>query len=134
MAFHAAMPELLWREILFDFGVGAVIDLTPADGLLAMAARHARIPYTGLVFTRRHTDELLHRLQSLVIAGATREGDTWYDPHLVESLNTSKPKAKEKSPNKRHCGDRCRDEAQNEEKKGEACNKVPTHGKGIQDG
>ena len=103
MAFHAGF---FWHEILCDFKVGAVIDLTPADGPLARAVLHARIPYTGLVFTRRHADELLQRLQSLVIARATREGGTWYDPRLVESLTTSKPKADEKkSPKKRHCGD-----------------------------
>ena len=59
------MPELVWHYILFDFNIGAIIDLTPADG--QMAALHARIPYTGLVFFRRHADELLYRLQSLVI-------------------------------------------------------------------
>ena len=67
MATHAG--TLFWQETLFDFKIGAVIDLTPVDGLLAQAALHARIPYTGLVFTRRHADELLRRLQSLVIAG-----------------------------------------------------------------
>ena len=82
------MPELLWQEIFFDFKIGADIDLTPADGLLALAVLHARIPYTGLVFTRRHVNELLRRLQSLVITRAAREGDTWYDPRLVESLTT----------------------------------------------
>ena len=66
------MPELCWQEILFDFRIGAVIDLTPVDGMLAMAALHARIPYTGLVFTQRHADELLHKLQLLVLA--------WGDP------------------------------------------------------
>jgi hypothetical protein len=91
------MPDLL-QEILFYFKVGAVIDLTPADGQLAQAALQARIPYTGLVFTRRHADELLQRLQSFVLAGATREGDTWYDPRLVESLIApTKPKANEKA-------------------------------------
>ncbi len=99
------MPELVWHEILCDFRVGAVVDLTPGDGPLAGAALHARIPYTGLVFTRRHADELLRRLQSLVIAGATLEGDTWYNPRLVESLTALHPKADEKSPKKRHSGD-----------------------------
>jgi hypothetical protein len=97
VAWHS-MPELFGQEILFDFKVGAVIDLTLADGQLAQAALQARIPYTGLVFTRRHADELLQRLQSFVLAGATREGDTWYDPRLVESLTAStKPKANEKA-------------------------------------
>ena len=92
------MPERFWQDILFDFKVGAVIDLTPADGQLARAALQARIPYTGLVFTRRHADELLQRLQSFVLARATREGGTWYDPRLVESLTAStKPKANEKA-------------------------------------
>ena len=70
------MPELCWQEVLFDFKVGAGIDLTPADGLLAMAALHARIPFTGLVFTRKHAEEFLQTLQSLAISGATRTGDT----------------------------------------------------------
>jgi len=104
VAWHS-MPELFWHEILCDFRVGAVIDLTPGDGPLAGAALHARIPYTGLVFTRRHADELLRRLQSLVIAGATLEGDTWYNPRLVESLTALHPKADEKQQKKRHSGD-----------------------------
>ena len=133
VAWHS-MPELVWQEILFDFKVGAVIDLTPADGLLAQAALQARIPYTGLVFTRRHADELLQRLQSLVLAGATREGDTWYDPRLVESLTAStKPKANEKAKNQRHFGDKSRDKATKEEK-GEACNTALGHRTGAQDG
>ena len=53
MALHAGT---FWQEILFDLEIGAIIDLTPADGLLALAALHARIPYTGLVVTRRHAD------------------------------------------------------------------------------
>ena len=89
------MPQLFWHAFLFDFKVGAVIDLTPADGLLAMAASHTRIPSTGLVFTPKHADELLQRLQSSLIARATREGDPWYDPHLVEAI--TKPKAKAKA-------------------------------------
>ena len=89
------MPQFCWQEVLFDFKVGAVVDLTPVDGLLAMAALHTRIPYTGLVLTPKHADELLQRLQSSLIAGATREGDPWYDPHLVEAL--TKPKAKAKA-------------------------------------
>jgi hypothetical protein len=89
------MPQLVWQEVLFDFKVGAVVDLTPADGLLAQAALHTRIPYTGLVFTPKRADELLQRLQCWLIAGATREGDPWYDPHLVEAI--TKPKAKAKA-------------------------------------
>ena len=87
-----SMPQLFWQEILFDFQVGAVIDLTPADGALAMAAVHLRIPYTGLTWSKRHSDELLIRLESLVVAGATREGDPWYEPRLVEALMTSPSK------------------------------------------
>ena len=90
-----SMPQLFWQEILFDFQVGAVIDLTPADGALAMAAVHLRIPCTGLTWSKRHSDELLIRLESLVVAGATREGDPWYEPRLVDALmsSLSKPNA-----------------------------------------
>ena len=67
-----------------------------------------------------------------MIAGATREGDTWYAPRLVESPNFE-AEGKRNSQNKRLCGDKCRDKAQKEEN-GEACNEVLTHRKGIQDG
>ena len=73
VAWHS-MPQLFWQEILFDFKVGAVIDLTPADGTLAMTALHARIPYTGLTFTPKHATELLGRLQSLVLAAEPPRG------------------------------------------------------------
>jgi hypothetical protein len=132
VAWHS-MPELVWQEILFDFKVGAVIDLTLADGQLAQAALQARIPYTGLVFTRRHADELLQKLQSFVLAGATREGDTWYDPRLVESLTASKPKANEKAQTNATVETNAGTKPKKGEQ-GEACNKALTRRKGIQDG
>ena len=122
----------MWQEILFDFKVGAVIDLTPADGLLAMAALHARSPYTGLVFTRRHADELLHRLQSFVIAGATQEGDTWYDPHLVESLTNAKPKAKAKAKSNATAETDAETKPKTQ-RKAKRATKFQRAGKGIQD-
>ena len=127
VAWHS-MPEHFWQEILFDFKVGAVIDLTLADGLFAQAALHARIPYTGLVFTKRHADELLQRLQSFVLARATREGDTRGIANRFDEAE-----GEQKSQNQRHFGDKCRDKATKEEK-GEACNKALGHRTCIQDG
>ena len=132
IAWHC-VPKLCWQEILFDFKIGAVIDLTPADGLLAQAALHARIPYTSLGFTRRHADELLHKLQSLVIARATCEGGTWYDPRPVESLATSKPKRKKtpkQTPLRRHMPGR-----RPKQRKNQGMQPSPhAREKGIQDG
>jgi hypothetical protein len=91
-----AMPVVFWQEILFDFKVGAVIDLTPGDGMLALAALQARLPYTGLTYTKKHADLLMHRLQMQVVGGATREGDAWYDPQLVDALTKPAPKPKAK--------------------------------------
>ena len=101
------MPEFLWQEILFDFKVGAVIDLTPADNMLAMAALHARIPYNGLAFTRKHADELLQRLQSLVIAGAAHEGGHVVRPAPRGSSHIFKAEGEGKSQHKHHSRDRC---------------------------
>ena len=109
------------------------MDLTPADGLLAMAALHARIPYTGLVFTRKHADELLQRLQRLVIAGATHEGDTRHDPQLVEALTTSKPKPKPKAKTNT-IAQTDAETKPNNKGEGKACNTIPTRGKAIQYG
>jgi hypothetical protein len=93
VAWHS-LPVLFWQEILFDFEVGAVIDLTPGDGMLATAALQTRLPYTGLVFTPKHADALYSRLESQAIAGVTREGDTWYDQRLVETIAAARPTPK----------------------------------------
>lgn len=86
LAFFHALPSIFWEEVLYDYQIGAVIDVAAGDGSLALAALRARIPYTGVCLTEEHKSKLLSRLKDLLCAGAVRAGDKWYDPTLAKAL------------------------------------------------
>ena len=73
--FYHSMSQHLWAELLYDFGVGAVIDLTAGDGAVAMAALRAGCPYTGVTLTDPHTTELRKYLHKTAFQVAVTEGD-----------------------------------------------------------
>ena len=83
--YHSMSPHL-WAELLYDFGVGAVIDLTAGDGAVAMAALRAGCPYTGVTLTDAHTTELRKYLHKTAFQAAVTEGDELYDTDLVLSF------------------------------------------------
>ena len=83
--FHSMSPHL-WSELLYDFEVGAVIDLTAGDGAVAMAALRAGCAYTGVTLTDAHAVELRKHLHKTAFQAAATEGDELYDADLVLSL------------------------------------------------
>jgi len=83
--YHSMSPHL-WAELLYDFGVGAVIDLTAGDGAVAMAALRAGCPYTGVTLTDAHATELRKYLHKTAFQAAVTEGDELYDADLVLSF------------------------------------------------
>ena len=112
LAFFHALPSTFWEEVLYDYQIGAVIDVAAGDGSLALAALRARIPYTGVCLTEEHKSKLLSRLKDLLCAGAVRAGDKWYDPTLAKALvqatksQEGEPSAKAKAkPKKRKSGE-----------------------------
>ena len=95
MAFYRALPSSFWEEVVYDYQLGAILDLACGDGALALTALRNRIPYTGLAFTTYHKDMIMSRLLDLLSAGALQAGDKWYDPSLVKTLMQA---AKMKNP------------------------------------
>ena len=71
---------------MYDFAAGAVIDLTPGDGVVAMAALRAGCPYTGVTLTDAHATELRKYLHKTAFQAAVTEGDELYDADLVLSF------------------------------------------------
>ncbi len=69
--FHSA-SSLLWGEILYNFTVGAVIDLTAGDGAVAMASLRAGCPYVGVALTDTHATELRKRVHNTAGGGTGR--------------------------------------------------------------
>ena len=84
--FFHTVSSSLWSEILYDFEVGAVIDLTAGDGAVAMAAIRAGCPYAGVALTDAHVTELRKHLHKTAFQAAATEGDELYDADLVLSL------------------------------------------------
>jgi len=83
--FHSMSPHL-WSELLYDFEVGAVIDLTAGDGAAALAALRAGLAYTGVTLSAAHSTELPRYLYTAALQAAATEGDPLYDVDLVLSL------------------------------------------------
>jgi hypothetical protein len=76
----------LWGEILYDFQVGAVIDLTAGDGVVAMASLRVGCPYVGVTLTDTHATELRKHVHNTAFQAAATEGDDMYDADLVLAL------------------------------------------------
>jgi len=83
--FHSVTPYL-WEELLHDFDIGAVIDLTAGDGAAALAAIRSGCPYAGVTITDAHATELRQHLYEAAFQAATTEGDSLYDADLVLAL------------------------------------------------
>ena len=83
--FHSVSSHL-WGEILYDFQVGAVIDLTAGDGAVAMASLRAGCPYVGVTLTDTHATELRKHVHNTAFQAAATEGDDMYDADLVLAL------------------------------------------------
>jgi hypothetical protein len=84
--FHSTSPVSLWEEVIHSYGINAVLDLTPGEGLAAVAALKAKVPYTGVCFTLHHVAALKEHLYEVAQRAATREGDSLYDPELTTAL------------------------------------------------
>ena len=84
--FWHSTPLKLWEEILFDYNIVAVLDLTPGDGVRALAALRRRIPYAGVAMNAAHRDHLLMHLDKTVLKQFQVEGDKLYQPAFAELL------------------------------------------------
>ncbi len=64
---YHSYPETLYDDMLRAYAIKVVIDLTPGEGMLALACHKRSIPYVGLVFNAAHRDELQAHLDQLLV-------------------------------------------------------------------
>ncbi len=81
--FHAA-PLVFHEEMLHDYNLAALVDLTPGDGMRALAAIKSRIPYVGVAFGEAHREGLFAWLRRNVLACFQREGDALYRAEFAQ--------------------------------------------------
>ena len=86
-AFHHSFPGSFYLELLHVFPIGAIIDLTPGEGLFAFAAHERNIKYFGLCMSPEHQRLLRERLDVLALAAMFEEGHALYDPMALAAVN-----------------------------------------------
>ena len=77
LAFFHAFPSIRWDEVIHDYQLGAILDITVGDGSLALTTVRNQITYTGFALTDEHKDMVMARLLDLLCAGTLKVGDKW---------------------------------------------------------
>jgi len=86
------MSEDYYVMLLEDWPIAGTIDLSPGQGLNALAHLRSRIPYLGVCFTPKHVDLLYERLYNRAFAAMLTEADSLYDPALANLVHSAKKK------------------------------------------
>ena len=115
--FHSWSVEL-YSDLIHLFHLKAVVDATPGQGLCALAALQAGVPYLGICLTNKHRDLLQQQVMKLAFLEMRREGSPIYDAMLAKALHPvgppptkkprkgpSKPKALPKKKSKKDSND-----------------------------
>ncbi len=99
--FFHTYPIELYSDLLAALEVKTVIDLTPGDGMLAMAAYRHNAMYLGFAFTEEHVKGLRQHVDKTVMKAMLDEKDELYEPRfrsaVVGARSTDDPKAKAKA-------------------------------------
>lgn len=96
--FWHATPVKFWEEMVHDYSIKAMVDLTPGDGAKALACLRARIPYVGVVFGDAHRAQLFKHLDISVMKFLQTEGDKLYQPGLAQIIKAAPHKDVEVAP------------------------------------
>ena len=84
------MPKTVCEDIMHAHDIQAVIDLTAADGVWAMACMRQRKPYVGVVLNERHGSPLTTWLELAVLRAMQDPHDPLYEPSLVACLKQTR--------------------------------------------
>jgi hypothetical protein len=87
--FYHGLPESYYTEILAAFPLSAILDLTPADGALALAAYKSDVIYVGVCFTDEHKARLMNKLERSIWKAMTTDEDPIYDARLFAALRAT---------------------------------------------
>ncbi len=81
-AFYHCYPKSFYEELLRAIPVRAIVDLTPGEGNLALAAYEASIMYLGFPFNEKHADLLKAHLETVVLQAMIKEDHALYSAEL----------------------------------------------------
>ena len=83
VAFHE-LPVVLYSELIWDFSLKSIIDLTPGSGNLAISALRHQIGYLGVVYSAKHAEVLTSHFEETMLQLMQDESSLVYDPALVK--------------------------------------------------
>ena len=81
------------EELLYDYNVGYLLDLSVSDGKTCMAAIRNRIGMVGVTFNEHHQDRLYEHLEAQVFHDMQVADSPLYEPGLVSVVGGKKRKA-----------------------------------------
>ena len=88
--FYAPTPLKLAQELLHDYSAVGMIDGTPSNGSMAMAALLNSTTYVGLCFNSEHVEALYHKFDNMVFKEFQKSDSKFYQPDLVRELTGGK--------------------------------------------
>ena len=71
-----------YDNLLHDYFIKSVVDLTPGPGELAIAAMARGLGYVGLCMTEGHRDGLMKLFSEFVLEGMQSESSTFFQPRF----------------------------------------------------
>ena len=92
IVFYHSYPLELYIQLLDEMPLAAIIDNTPGEGVLALAAVVTKTPYLGVGFTSAHCEAVFERVVGLVFKAMADEGSPLYAADLA-ALLTKKRKS-----------------------------------------
>ena len=84
--FYSPTPLKLAMELLHDYSAAVMIDGTPSDGSMAMAALLNFTTYVGFCFNSEHVEALYSRLDNMAFKEFQKSDSKFYQPDLVRDL------------------------------------------------
>ena len=86
--FFHSLPLEFCETVVADHNLSHVLDLTPREGLLALACLKKKVPHVGICFTETHKALLEKRLNGLVQEEFLEEGGPLYEPVFAELVGS----------------------------------------------
>ncbi len=83
-------PKELGMALIHAFRVSSIVDFTPGDGSLAMAAMESKCQYMGFCFTEKHVLLLKQHLVKCVLASLQTEGNALYSAACAKQGQVSR--------------------------------------------
>ena len=81
-----SFPKEFFASVIDGLNGGGIVDFTPGDGNMAMAAVEANKAYFGYCHTEKRCVLLYDRLRQLVRRAMAQEGNPLYTPAYVQAM------------------------------------------------